>query len=94
MRQWRKKQAVDRTRSDLNTRLHAIVDGLSNPVEFFLSAGNNHDCVHTVKFLEKVELNGSNVLADRAYGARSIRQHISEHGTYYVIPPQSNVSNL
>lgn len=32
-------------------------------------------------------------LADRAYGARAIREYISEHGASYVIPPQSNVSD-
>ena len=86
-------KAVGRTRGGLNTKLHAIVDGLGNPVEFLLSAGNDNDCVHAVELLENVELCGSNVLADRAYGARSIREYISEHGANYVIPPQSNVSN-
>ena len=46
-----------------------------------------------MELLENVELCGSNVLADRAYGARSIREYISEHGANYVIPPQSNISN-
>ena len=86
-------KAVGRTRGGLNTKLHAIVDGLGNPVEFLLSAGNDNDCVHAIELLENVELCGSNVLADRAYGARSIREYISEHGVNYVIPPQSNVSN-
>ena len=86
-------KAVGRTRGGLNTKLHAIVDGLGNPVEFLLSAGNDNDCVHAIELLENVELCGSNVLADRAYGARSIREYISEHGANCVIPPQSNVSN-
>ena len=62
-------------------------------MEFFLSAGNDHDPVHTVELLEKVKIRGSCVLADRAYGARAIREYISEHGASYVIPPQSNVSD-
>ena len=33
------------------------------------------------------------MLADWAYGARSIREYISKHGANYVIPPQNNVSN-
>ena len=86
-------KAVGCTRGGLNTKLHAIVDGLGNPVKFLLSAGNDNDCVHAVELLENVELCGSNVLADRAYGAQSIREYISEHGANYVIPPQSNVSN-
>ena len=86
-------KAVGRTRGGLNTKLHAIVDGLGNPVEFLLSAGNDNDCVHAVELLENIELCGSNVLADRAYGAQSIREYISEHGANYVIPPKSNESN-
>ena len=85
--------AVGQTRGGLNTKLHAIVDGLGNPVEFMLSAGNDHDSVHAVELLEKVEISGSNVLADRAYGAKTIRAYISEQGASYVIPPQSNVSD-
>ena len=62
-------------------------------MELLLSAGNDNDCVHAVELLENVELSGSSVLADRAYGVRSIREYISEHRANYVIPPQSNVSD-
>ena len=86
-------KAVGHTRGGWNTKIHAVVDGLGNPVEFLLSAGNDNDCVHAVELLEKIEVSGSNVLADRAYGAQSIREYISEHGANYVIPPQSNVSH-
>ena len=86
-------KAVGRTRGGWNTKLHAVVDGLGNPVEFLLSAGNDHDSVHAVELLEKVRIRGSAVLADRAYGARAIREYISAHGANYVIPPQSNVSD-
>ena len=34
-------KAVGRTRGGWNTKLHAVVDGLGNPVEFLLSAGND-----------------------------------------------------
>ena len=54
------------------------MDGLGNPVEFLLSAGNDRDSVHAVELLEKVKISGSHVLADRAYGARAIREYISE----------------
>ena len=86
-------KAIGRTRGGLNTKLHAIVDGLGNPVEFMLSAGNDHGSVHTVGLLERVEIRGSNVLADQAYGAKTIRDYILEQGASYVIPPQSNVSD-
>ncbi len=67
-------KAVGRTRGGSNTKLHAIVDGLEDPVGSMLSAGNDHDPVHAVELLEKVGMSGSNVLADRAYGAKTIRK--------------------
>ena len=85
-------KAVGRTRGGLNTKIHAVVDGLGNPLEFLLLAGKDHDAGHAVELLEKVKISVSHVLADRAYGAREIREYISEHGASYVIPPQSNVS--
>lgn len=83
-------KAVGRSRGGLNTKLHVIVDGLGNPVEFLLSAGNDHDSVHAVELLQKVDISGSNVLADRAYGSKAIRTYITEHGACYTIPPQNN----
>ena len=84
-------KAVGRTRGGLNTKLHAIVDGLGNPVEFLLSAGNDHDSTHAVELLKKVDITGSNILGDKAYGSKEIRTYLSESGACYTIPPQSNV---
>ncbi len=85
-------KTVGRTRGGLNTKLHAIVDGLGNPVEFLLSAGNDHDSTHAIELLEKVDIAGSNILGDKAYGSKEIRTYINESGAYYTIPPQSNVT--
>ena len=48
------------------------VDSLGNPVEFVLSVGNDHNCIHALNYLEKVEISGSTILADRVYGALAI----------------------
>lgn len=84
-------KAVGRTRGGWNTKLHAIVDGLGNLIQFLLSPGNDNDCVHAVELLQKTDICGSNILADRAYGASSIRAYITEKGATYTIPPQSNI---
>lgn len=86
-------KAVGRSRGGLNTKIHAVVDGLGNPVEFLLSAGNDHDSVHAVELLKKIDITGSNVLGDKAYGAQKIRDYISDSGASYTIPPQANCSN-
>ncbi|MFQ6957697.1 MAG: transposase [Flavonifractor plautii] len=66
---------------------------MGNPASFLLSDGNDHDSVHSVELLEQVKISRSNILADRAYGARAIREYISERGASYVILPQKNVSH-
>ena len=68
------------------------MDGLGNPVEFLLSAGNGHDSTHAVELLEKVDIVGSNILWDKAYGSKEIRMYIDESSAYYTISPQSNVT--
>ena len=82
-------KAVGRTKEEWNTKLHTIVDGLGNPKEFLLSAGNDHESVHAVELLERIEIRGSNILADRAYGAKTIRDYISEHGAAIRFHPKA-----
>ena len=83
-------KAVGRTKGGLNTKIHAIVDGLGNPVAFLLSAGNDNDSTHAIKLLEKTDIAGSNLLGDKAYGTKDILAYIQEHGATVVIPPKSN----
>ena len=81
-------KAIGRTRGGLNTKLHAIVDGLGNPVTFLLSPGNDHDSVHAIELLRKIEISGSNVLADRAYGAQSIGRISQNEGPAMLFHPK------
>jgi len=49
-------KAADRSRGGLTTKIHAIVDGLGNPVVFLLFPGNEHDFTHAVEVLKKLKL--------------------------------------
>lgn len=86
----RGEKSIGRTRGGLNTKIHAIVDGLGKPVEFLLSPGNDADSIHAVELLKKVDIEESNILGDKAYGAKSIREYIIEQNVDYTIPPKSN----
>ena len=77
----------------MNTKLHAIVDGLGNPVEFLISAGNDADSKHAIDLLKKVDITKSNILGDKAYGSKEIRSYITENGESYTIPPKSNTKD-
>lgn len=83
-------KAIGRTRGGLNTKIHAVVDGLGNPVELFLSPGNDHDAAHAIELLDRVAIEGSNVLGDRAYDSDTILEYLERRKAVAVIPSKSN----
>ena len=71
-------------------KIHAVVDGLGNPLYIGLTAGQVHDSRKAVEILSQLNIQGSNILADKAYGTREIREYIEGEGGRYTIPPKSN----
>lgn len=43
--------------------------------------------------LSKLEIDGSNILGDKAYGTAEIRGYISDKNATYTIPPKVNTVN-
>lgn len=86
-------QFIGASKGGKNTKLHAVVDALGNPVSFLLSAGNVNDNQMAIPLLETANIKGSHILADRAYGSAEIRTYIHGRGAEYVIPPKSNTKN-
>ena len=86
-------KAVGMSRGGRNTKIHTLVDGLGNPLAFMLSSGNDHDSVYAVPLLKQVNIAGSNVLGDKAYGAQAIRDYILSQDATYTIPPKSDVKD-
>jgi len=52
-----------------------------------------HDSTEAETSLSSVPLEGAVVLADKAYGAKAIREYISARGGSFCIPPKSNEKN-
>ena len=67
------------------------MDALENPVHFLLTGGNIFDASAAIDLLSEVNISGSNILGDKAYGTNSIRAYVTEQGASYTIPPKSNV---
>ena len=51
----------------LTTKVHAVTDGLGNPLRFLLSSGNRNDICMVQALLEPFDLNGKLILADKGY---------------------------
>ena len=59
-------------------------------MEFFLSPGNDHDATHAIELLDRVEIEGSNVLGDRAFDTDAILEYLEKRGAIAVIPSKVN----
>lgn len=69
------------------------MDALGNPIHVQLSAGNIHDATAAEDVLRHVQIKGSTVLADKAYGAFRLREYIADRDADFCIPPKSNESD-
>ena len=85
-------KAVGVSKGGRNTKIHALVDGSGDPVAFLLSGGNDHDSKHAIPLLGQIEIKDSNILGDKAYGAKAIRDYIVSQEACYTIPPKDNAS--
>lgn len=75
------------------TKIHAVVDGLGNPIRFLLTGGQVHDSRAAHQLLKSINLSQSNVIADKAYGTAEIREYIESEEGSYPIPPKANITN-
>lgn len=87
---YEQNQCIGITRGGRNTKIHAVVDALGNPIYVKLSAGNVHDSVIAEDVLEHVHLDGTIVMADKAYGKYDLREYIANHNAAFCIPPKTN----
>jgi len=81
------------SRGGKNTKVHALVDGLGNPIRLIFTGGEIHDSKEAIPLLEGFELTGSAVLGDKAFGTASILAYIRDNGGTVVIPPKSNAAD-
>ena len=66
------------------------MDGLGNPLRLVFSGGNTFDSTVAIDLLSLVDISGSIINGDKAYGSKEIRDYITSRGATYAIPPKSN----
>ena len=64
-----KNQCIGITRGGRNTKIHAVVDALGNPIHVQLSSGDITDENIADDVLDHVDLNNTIVQADKAYAS-------------------------
>jgi transposase len=86
----KKKQDIGISRGGKNTKIHALVDGLGNPIRLIFTSGEVHDSKQAIPLLEGFDLSASTVLGDKAFGTVEVMAYIRNQGGEVVIPPKSN----
>lgn len=81
-------QALGRSRGGFSTKIHALSDGLGNPLELALTAGQVHDVTQASGLL--VGKQAQHVIADKGYDADGLIAQIEQQGAAAVIPPRTN----
>lgn len=67
-------RAIGRTKSGLNTKLHAVADAKGRPLKFFMTAGQVSDDMGAAALLRDLP-QAEWLLADRGYDAVGIEKH-------------------
>ena len=83
-------QCIGVSRGGRSTKIHVVVDALGNPIEVMLTTGNTSDITVAEKLLCRIELRGTTVLADRAYGKWAFREYIANRGADFCIPSRKD----
>jgi transposase len=78
------------SRGGKTTKIHALVDALGNPVKLIFTGGNVHDSKMAIPLMEQVDITGSVVQGDKAFGSKEIRGYISGRNASYAIPPKTD----
>ena len=79
-------QSFGRGRGGFSTKVHIKTDALGLPLELALTPGNRGDMIGVWMVLEPEDSCAQAVMADSAYDAGALREHIEEIGALAVIP--------
>ena len=82
------QECLGRSKGGFSTKIHAIVDGLGNPLKFILTPGQRND-ITQAEFLIK-DFKNTTVIADKGYDSNALIDVIAENQSEAVIPPRKN----
>lgn len=77
-------QALGRSKGGFTTKIHALVDGLGNPIKFILTGGHRNDITQAAELLK--EQRNTVVLADKGYDSQELVDTLESQGCIATIP--------
>ena len=83
-------QDIGTSRGGKTTKIHALVNENFQLLQVILSGGQVGDNEVAIKLFGNLNIEGKNILGDKAYGANAIRVFIAEHNAKACIPDKIN----
>ena len=77
---------IGHSRGGASTKIHAAVDAYGYPVYLMISEGQRNDINYAIPLLDQIEINGSNVLADRGYDSNKLLDYVYARSGEPTIP--------
>jgi len=84
----KKIECIGRAVCGNSSKIHMIADSHGNPIDFILSEGQVHDSRIGNQLIEVS--NAENLIADRAYSNKKIREKIADKKIQAIIPKKKN----
>ncbi len=81
---------IGHSRGGPGTKIHAAVDAYGCPLYIMLSEEQRNDINYAIPVLGHINIEGSNVLADRWYDSNKLIDHIYDHSGKPTIPSRKN----
>ncbi len=82
------ERAIGKSAGGATTKIHMACDAHGNPICFEVTGGQVHDSKAAPSLIKKVE--GENLLADKGYDLKEIRQLARDKNINPMIPRKSN----
>jgi transposase len=83
-------EALGRSKGGFTCKIHAITDGLGNPLDFILTGGQASDVGQAQNLLQLTPAGAEALLGDKGYDCDAFEQAIRAKNMQPVIPPRSN----
>ena len=81
-------QALGRSKGGFTTKIHALVDGLGNPIKFILTGGHRNDITQAAELVK--EQRNTAFLADKGYDSQELVDILEAQDCTATIPSKKN----
>jgi transposase len=82
------QESLGRSKGGFTTKIHALVDGLGNPLKFILTPGQRHDITQAENLT--ADIADATLLADKGYDSNAFVDKLKSQGCTPVIPTRSS----